>query len=78
MNGRIESPIISGVVNNGQRQGVPDVQVGYRVLLLDARMKATARPITGGTFVSATRRGGLMRRDQRGAHRGSATLIALG
>jgi hypothetical protein len=59
MNGRIESPIISGVVNNGQRQGVPDVQVGYRVLLLDARMKAMARPITGGTFVSATRRGGL-------------------
>jgi hypothetical protein len=77
MNCRIESPRRIGCGCHGQQQGVSCTQADCRVLLLDARLEAAPRMITGGTFDSTTRRGGCARRDLRSAHRGSATLVAL-
>ena len=77
MNGRIESPVVSGVAAMGSGRVVPCAQADCRVLLLDASMEAAARLMTGGAFDSATRRGGRVRRDPRSAHRRSATSVAL-
>jgi hypothetical protein len=78
MNCQIGGLAVSGVAAIGSGRGMSHAQADCRVPLLDARLEAAARLITGGSFDSATRRGGAARRDLRSAHRGSATLVAVG